>query len=273
MSGQGSTYQRHYEVGLLDDIHNYFPALLYEPERFSNVADVLNYVRQCVANRFDLFSAGQRNYSAAAPRQHLPAASPIQPSRGGFGSARRAQQQPPATAEIQIEVEDFVPHAAQRRAMPGIPLRAAQQLFPTEIESAATDLLNLLSPNSTVGAGVSPFSLLSLFNNLNTISAPMGPGPNFMEPVVVRPTAAQIAEGTAIEVVDAEEEVCAICQDQMEPGSESRVIHHCDHRFHPGCIETWFQRDVHCPVCRHDIRELGVAAAPSATAAAAPPQN
>jgi hypothetical protein len=272
MSGQSGSYQRHYEVGLLDDIHNYFPALLYEPERFSNVADVLSYVRQSVANRFDLFSAGQRNYSAAAGPRLVPAASPIQPSRGGFGSA--AQRQQPATAEIQIEVEDFVPRAAQRRAMPGVPLRAAQPLFPTEIESAATDLLNLLSPNSTVGTGMSPFSLLSLFNNLNTVTAGLGSGvtANFMEPVVVRPTAAQIAEATAIETVDAEEEVCAICQDQMEPGSESRVIHYCDHRFHPGCIDTWFQRDVHCPVCRHDIRELGLAApAAAAPAAAAAP--
>jgi hypothetical protein len=258
-------YQRHYDVGLLDDIHNYFPALLYEPERFSSVADVLSYVRGCVARRFDLFSAGQRGYdatvSAQQQRQRLPpqgpqpfAASPIQAQRGGFGSAVPRAAAVPAT-EIQIEIEEYAPRAAQRAQMPGLPLRAAQQLFPTEIESAASDILNLLNPNSTAPA-FSPLSLLSLFNSLNTVNAGVGGGAaaNFLDPVPVRPTAAQISEATALEIVDAEEEVCAICQDTMEPGSESRVIHHCDHRFHPGCIDTWFQRDVHCPVCRHDIR-------------------
>jgi hypothetical protein len=55
--------------------------------------------------------------------------------------------------------------------------------------------------------------------------------------------------------VDAEDDICAICQDPMEPGSNACSLNACDHRFHPGCINTWFQRDVHCPVCRHDIRE------------------
>jgi hypothetical protein len=37
----------------------------------------------------------------------------------------------------------------------------------------------------------------------------------------------------------------------------------CHHTFHKSCIDTWFQENVHCPVCRHDIRltELGTAAA------------
>jgi hypothetical protein len=246
-----SQYQRHYEVGLLDDIHNYFPALLYEPERFSSVADVLSYVRACVARRFDLFSAGQRGYDASAlaqPRQRLPpqgpqpfAASPIQPPRARFGSPRLAPQPPPRTG-IQIEIEEMGPQ------VPPVGM--------SEIQGAAAELLNLLNPNSTVPA-FSPLSLFSLLGNLNTVNAGAGGGAaaaNFLDPVPVRPTAAQISEATALETVDAEEEVCAICQDSMEPGSESRVIHHCDHRFHPACIDTWFQRDVHCPVCRYDIR-------------------
>jgi len=78
---------------------------------------------------------------------------------------------------------------------------------------------------------------------------------NALEPVVVRPTAEQIETGTAIEVMASEEDVCAICQDEMPLGSEVRAIRACDHRFHIGCIDTWFQRDVRCPSCRHDIRE------------------
>jgi hypothetical protein len=77
-----------------------------------------------------------------------------------------------------------------------------------------------------------------------------------MEPVVVHPTVEQIAAGTQIEIVDADEEICTICQDRMAPGSEARAIRVCDHRFHTECIDTWFQRSVICPTCRHDVRDL-----------------
>jgi hypothetical protein len=83
----------------------------------------------------------------------------------------------------------------------------------------------------------------------------LNPPANFMEPVVVRPTAAQIEAGTSMEIVDAQEEMCAICQDTMPAGSQARCLNVCDHRFHPGCIDTWFQRDVRCPTCRHDVRD------------------
>lgn len=77
-----------------------------------------------------------------------------------------------------------------------------------------------------------------------------------MEPVVVHPTIEQIAAGTQIEIVDADEEICTICQDRMAAGSEARAIRVCDHRFHTECIDTWFQRSVICPTCRHDVRDL-----------------
>jgi len=75
------------------------------------------------------------------------------------------------------------------------------------------------------------------------------------EPVIVRPTAEDIDIGTSIELIIAEDISCAICQDVIQPGSEARVIRACDHRFHIGCIDTWFLRSVNCPTCRHDVRE------------------
>lgn len=76
-----------------------------------------------------------------------------------------------------------------------------------------------------------------------------------MEPVVIRPTREQIEEGTQIEIVDADDENCAICQETLVPGTQARSLRVCDHRFHDGCITTWFQRSVACPTCRHDVRE------------------
>ena len=70
------SYQRIYDVGLLDDLHNYFPSILYEPERFTNVAQVLYYIRQRTQSRFNLFDYGRRQHDAAAaaaasPRVHF----------------------------------------------------------------------------------------------------------------------------------------------------------------------------------------------------------
>jgi hypothetical protein len=76
-----------------------------------------------------------------------------------------------------------------------------------------------------------------------------------MEPVIVRPTFEQISENTIIEINATEGEMCSICQDVLPVGGEVRTITHCEHSFHTGCIDTWFQRNVRCPVCRHDIRE------------------
>ena len=55
-------YQRVYEVGLLDDLHNYFPAILYEAERFTTVPELLGYIRQNTLRRFNLFDYGRRQY-------------------------------------------------------------------------------------------------------------------------------------------------------------------------------------------------------------------
>ena len=85
--------------------------------------------------------------------------------------------------------------------------------------------------------------------------------PGFSEPVPVRPTAAQINAATTEETVaDGDEDedlVCAICQDDIAVGTTMRTINHCEHSFHKTCIDTWFAQNVHCPVCRHDIRERG----------------
>ena len=58
-----NNYQEYYDVQLFNDIHNYFPELLYgNLNRFTDVQSVLEYVRNQVRNHYDLFSSAQRNY-------------------------------------------------------------------------------------------------------------------------------------------------------------------------------------------------------------------
>jgi len=60
-------YQTVYGVGLLDDLHNYFPRLLYSPQIFQTVPDVLGYIQQTTRSRFNLFENGMRQYSQTMP--------------------------------------------------------------------------------------------------------------------------------------------------------------------------------------------------------------
>ena len=54
---------------LLNEIHIYFPALLYDPRRFRNIHDVFTYVNTEMRRRFDTFSNAQRAYRESLPPQ------------------------------------------------------------------------------------------------------------------------------------------------------------------------------------------------------------
>lgn len=55
-------YETVYNVTLLDDLHNYFPEVLYNPDRFRSVSELLNYIRNNTSRRFNLFEYGNRQY-------------------------------------------------------------------------------------------------------------------------------------------------------------------------------------------------------------------
>jgi hypothetical protein len=215
-------YERHYDDSFLDSLHNYLPAILYgAPEQFAGAAPLVSYIQSQVRRRFDLFSAGQRAFAPTMPARERP------------------------HAHTHVVFTEEVPIQTPPRAV-RIPVRPQR-------DDALIDLTALLSGGLTTGnrTMVDAYAI----NLLNTlIQQPQVPAA-FMDPVVVHPTAEQIAAGTEIEVVDAQDEMCAICQDSLLAGSEARALNACGHRFHPDCIGTWFQRDVRCPTCRHDVRE------------------
>jgi hypothetical protein len=74
------------------------------------------------------------------------------------------------------------------------------------------------------------------------------------DPVIIHPTPQQISAATEATSPDDDAGNCAICQESLT-GTVTR-IRHCGHSFHPTCISEWFTRSVHCPNCRHDIRDL-----------------
>lgn len=190
-----AAYESLYGVGVLDDIHNYFPALLYEPTSFQTVPEVLAYVQLQTRRRFDLFSLGRAAYIRNQPRVAVPL---YRPARYVY--------------------EENVP-----------------------VNTAADNILNL-------------FTTMLNSPTLN---------PGFMNAVIIRPSAETIRANTTLSTTgDADmNAVCAICQDGYEVGVERRSLNACHHAFHKSCIDVWFQENVHCPVCRHDIRVIATATA------------
>jgi hypothetical protein len=87
---------------------------------------------------------------------------------------------------------------------------------------------------------------------------------NFLDqPVEVAPTRTQIEAASAVfQAEQKEDDNCAICQDSMEEEQQLRRLNHCHHTFHKSCVDTWFRTNVHCPTCRHDIRETTSTHAP-----------
>jgi hypothetical protein len=82
---------------------------------------------------------------------------------------------------------------------------------------------------------------------------------NFLEPIPVVATQAQIVAGTEADVALANE-TCSICRDTITRGTRLRS---CGHGFHSDCIDQWLGMNTRCPVCRHDIRERGAYSPPA----------
>jgi len=77
--------------------------------------------------------------------------------------------------------------------------------------------------------------------------------PGWNDPIVVHATPEQILAATETATPSDDSGNCAICQETLT--TPATKIRHCGHSFHTTCISEWFTRSVHCPNCRHDIRE------------------
>ena len=207
-----------YNVGLLDDIHNYFPALLYQSSHFTSLTQVFHYVRHQMNIRFNLL-----NYGAGLARMRE--------------RDRERERDPPTPIPTVI----LTP---QMRAAPA-PASAAAPA-PTTADATTNLLLSLL----TVGLSEQPTT--QIWNNFRPEF-----WASFRQPVVVAPStqtiesSSEILSGSTL----TDPTICAICQDSIQPTDTLRRLTSCTHTYHQVCIDQWFLGSPRCPTCRHDIRE------------------
>lgn len=245
-----SQYEHLYGVGLLDDLHNYFPSLLYDSSSFSNVQDVLRYVQQQTRARFDLFSRGVRDYRSQHP---APSAAPVYQQAGRVAAG-------PLTSTVYSPLTSPFGSNLFRRSAPFVPQtsNAVQELFTINIPIPTDDEAGEEGTEEhDENIGRTAQALMSLLTLPTTqLRTRGGLYDSFLQPVVVRPTAEQITQNTTLgNLVSDTEYTCTVCQDVILSDQEGRKLNACGHWFHKSCIDTWFQHNVHCPVCRHDIRD------------------
>jgi hypothetical protein len=214
---------RPYSIALLNDLHEHFPDLLYRPQRFTNVSDVLNYVIQ-IARQNPYEQARTRYETDHPPAPPLPART--QPS------TYRMSREPNPRIRINARAPPTEPNFSQ--ILNGFNL-------PGHVDS-------LVSVSYSEEPSVSQL-IQQLFSGTSSLES-------FLEPVTVRPTESQIRQGSRIfSAYQGLEVTCAICQAACEEGQMVRQLNFCSHNFHQSCVDTWFEQHVTCPICRHDIRD------------------
>jgi hypothetical protein len=220
-------YERVYEVTLLDDLHNYFPAVLYDPERFRTVSELLAYIRQRTIRRFNLFEYGARQYSRsrAEDSDRVP--------------QNTYTRQPPV-------VNRWAPPVATT------PLRTSHAAQ-FEFDLTNTEDLSILLPlirNLDRLVGVPSTQPIQRAHGANRFTG-------LFQDIVIHASQDLIDNGSSLRTLLMDlEENCSICQDRMRQGENIRRLNACQHEFHGACVDNWFlRRSVLCPICRHDIRD------------------
>ena len=233
-----------YHIQLLNDLHNYFPELLYNHERFRSTTDILLYIiamARINPQQDDPYEYYQRQYQARYVRP--------------LYDRHNVYRHDPYRHDPYRHDEMPLRNAPQRHRYNPIQrpdvLRSsyASPLYPPPSPAEPSNLILEFRSFSSESDG-----LRTIFNQLM--------GDNFSQHIAdlldvpVIPTEEQVRNNTTLRTLDEDSsENCAICQDPFLNEQEVRTITHCNHDFHSTCIDTWFQSNCHCPCCRHDIRE------------------
>ena len=294
-----------YTVQLLNDLHNHFPELLYNHQRFQTGADIVGYVNNIVRLTpvHGAFHYYQQQYHAYYHPEHArgviddlympppvpPASYPPSPTYPPPPSAASPVMAPaaPSLQDLIGAAEDdddlFQLYGGRAPSNPNLripilPLLPSVQVRSGRAAGGAAASLAAPSPAAAPPAApaaaaplsarssarimrfsqiipLSDASVEAIFNQLMQDALPANLH-ELLEDVPVIPTEEHLRNNTSVaRLAEDFDDNCAICQDPLLTNHDVRTINHCDHIFHKQCIDTWFQRHIHCPCCRHDVRE------------------
>jgi hypothetical protein len=252
MTFNPNNYEHIYGWDLFDTFHNFFPEILYDEELFASETE--NYMRYRMSRHFPAMYVRQQNLYRLYNRDRI---------RGEVNNWR--------TGNIIVPNETpNIPHPTPVRFNRQRSPYTTPRTYPTtgswrrDLSGNAQQEPRTIRHNRVVRTGMPQntenilVSMITseIFDMMPSIRTRWGEPDQYVD-INVTPTQQQIEDFSEIKDNSSIplETVCAVCQDH-EAGSPTNVwrILQCQHSFHKQCIDTWFQRNVHCPVCRIDIR-------------------
>lgn len=308
-------FEHAYGFSFLDELHNFFPELLYDNHIFDHAP--INWMRHRMQTLFP---------AAFARNTHLYGIYQQTQRRQGFQEwIARHNGAPPAAeptltqAPVQNTPTETVPTLVQPSTITQtapvdtqvqvrtLPLVQSEQLIQTllagmmnsvrsgeirppivpperDTQSSATNMEtdddNIIVPASVITPLAPlriPSAMPSLIYRINQRQRQAFPAANIMSTLLnfaeeldvggtnlwpdvqVSPTLEQIESGSEfVDPIDIPvETVCAVCMEHDRRGEFNTPWRRldCNHEFHQPCIDQWYNQSVHCPVCRHDIRD------------------
>jgi hypothetical protein len=225
-----------YTIQLLNDLHNHFPEILYNPGRFQNVSDILLYIRGVAY--ISPYERGFQQYMNPSTLFNIRNSIPLSSVRTTASATTATTATTPTTG---IRTTTGVRTDTRFTTPPAQSNVNTSALINTLLGSLFGDIIG--SQIEVIGAND---PAVQAFLNQN---------------VPVFPTEEEINRSSTVYTADAlQDDICAICQDDIEENQIVRRLNHCHHSFHSNCIDVWFTTNVHCPTCRHDIRDISAPA-------------
>lgn len=210
-----SEYQRYYNIGILDDLHNYFPNILYSSEFDNN--ELVSYIRSQARNRFDLFTrAANRHNNMPTTRVHV--------------DERHHSTNMNDTIRISYTA---TPHNDEIEAIP------------LQDDSLLNPLATLLT------AALYPQTNAMMFPTLRRQPATSFMEPVVVRPTRQQINSGS----SIVEVTNNTDNCAICQESLNQDNRQVRRLNACHHMFHDNCINSWLNGSVRCPTCRHDIRE------------------
>lgn len=188
--------------------------------------------------------------SSASPSYNIPYAPPRLPWEPNLSSPRRPTSlvpEYPDTLGTGFEPPPPLDIGSRDRA-PGYQSVAQRLQRYRELSNTRDPLLRRPGDPEEWGALAGRRRFLDRYPNLADLS-----------PVTVRPTLTEMANGTREalygELDDAMNTECPITREAFTARDRVIQLRQCRHVFSADAGRQWFETNVRCPVCRHDVRE------------------
>ena len=267
MAFNPQAFESVYGFEMLDTLHNFFPEIMYDDTIFSSASarwmryrlETLFprvYVRQ--SSIYQLYSAAprRRNYNTWVLEDAL-RTNVIRYSASTPTSAPTQAQM--SATPVTDSTESTVAATSTIGSAAPTPTTAPS---PPQINSNRTRYRTRWIPEpSLFSFGYDYTNRIDNDNILTNVLNYVNMFNTGLQDVVVSASAAEINAGSSTRAHTdiSNDTVCSICQEHGDTPEQWRILR-CSHTYHTRCIDTWFARDVHCPICRTDIRSYSAEA-------------